>query len=59
MARKSKRHFYIIKGGRQVGETWAVSAEKALANYWWKNCKQQNQFTRCNIKPDDYDVIEA
>ena len=54
MARKSKRHFYIIKGGRQVGETWAVSAEKALANYWWKNCKHGDRFAYTEYKPSDF-----
>ncbi len=36
---KTKRLFHIIHNGHKVGETWAVSADKATTNYWWKTCK--------------------
>ena len=57
--RKPKKHFYIILNGRQVGESWAVSAEKARANYWWKNVKYGDEFSPRDYEPDDFDVIEA
>ena len=36
--------FDIYYNGRKVGETTAVSADKARNNYWWKNCKHGDKF---------------
>ena len=35
MAAKKKK-FVILLDGEKVGESWAVSAEKAITNHWWK-----------------------
>lgn len=57
-ARKPKKHYYIIHRGRCVGESWAVSPEKAIANYWWKYCKGEDEFSPRNENPDDFDAVE-
>ena len=57
--RQSKKRFYIIRNGRKVGETWAVSVEKAVNNYWWKNCKECSPYTYTDFKPSDFDAVEA
>lgn len=58
-AKKPKRHYYIIFNGSYVGETWAVSAEKARNNYWWKKVKQEDANSIRTYNPSDFDVIEA
>ena len=57
--KQTKRRFYIIHNGHKVGETWAVSAEKATTNYWWKNHKECNPYTYTDFKPSDFDAVEA
>ena len=57
--RKPKKHYYIILDGRAVGESWAVSPEKARANYWGKNVKYGDEYSPRDYEPDDFDVIEA
>lgn len=57
--RKPKVHYYILYRGRMVGETWAVSPEKARTNYWWKNVKGGDPFAYRDRNPQDYDVVEA
>lgn len=46
--------FEIFYKGRKVGETTAVSADKAKTNYWWKNCKNGDRFTYTEYKPSDF-----
>lgn len=56
--RTPKRRYAIIYEGKKVGESWAVSAEKAINNYWWINDKNRSQFTQTDIRPSDYDAVE-
>ena len=46
--------FDIYHNGRKVGETTAVSASKAVTNYWWKNCKGGDKFAYTEYKPSDF-----
>lgn len=46
--------FDIYHKGRKVGETTAVSASKAAANYWWKHCKGGDRFAYTEYKPSDF-----
>ena len=46
--------FDIYHNGRKVGETTAVSASKAVANYWWKHCKGGDRFAYTKYKPSDF-----
>lgn len=46
--------FDIYYNGRKVGETTAVSANKAATNYWWKNCKGGDRFAYTEYKPSDF-----
>lgn len=55
---KPKKHFYIIHKGRMAGESYAVSPEKAIANWWWKNIKQGNAFSPREYSPSDFDAVE-
>lgn len=57
--RPPKKHYYIILNGKQVGETWAVSPEKARANFWWKYVKGEDEMSYREYDPEDFDVIEA
>ncbi len=57
--KKPKRHFYIIRDGKHVGDTWAVSPEKARVNFWWKYVKYGNPYTISEQSPEDFDVVEA
>lgn len=54
-----KKHYIILLGQQVVGETWAVSPDKACANYWWKEDKLCNPFTTTDMRPEDYDCYEA
>lgn len=56
---KSKRKYYIILRGRHVGQSWAVSPQKAITNWWWKNVKYGSEYTPANYSPDDFDAVEA
>lgn len=56
---KSKKHYYILLNGDHVGESWAVSADKAITNWWWKNIKCENEFSPRDYDPKDFDAIEA
>lgn len=53
-----KRRFLILYEGRTVGESWAVSADKAINNYWWRECKKYDQYAYTNYRPSDFDAIE-
>lgn len=57
--RKSKKHYYILYNDRAVGESWAVSPEKARANYWWKKIKECDEYSPREYDPEDFDVVEA
>ena len=46
--------FDIYHNGRKVGETTAVSASKATANYWWKSCKHGDRYAYTEYKPSDF-----
>ena len=56
---KSKKKYYIILSGQRVGQSWAVSPEKAIANWWWKNIKGGNEFSPREYSPRDFDAVEA
>ena len=56
--RQPKRHFYILLDGKYVGQTWAVSAEKARNNFWWKAVKLENEYSPRDYDPEDFDVVE-
>lgn len=55
---EKKRKYAILRNGSIVGESWAVSADKAINNYWWKNDKKCNKFTQAFYYPSDYDAVE-
>lgn len=57
--KQPKHRYFILHRGRKVGETWAVSEEKAANNYWWKEHKQCNPYTYTEWKPSDFDVVRA
>lgn len=54
-----KVRFDIYHYGRKVGESWAVSAEKALNNFWWREIKKFDKFTQTEYKPSDFVAISA
>lgn len=55
---KSKKHYYIIHHGECVGETYAVSPEKAVTNWWWMNIKAQDEMSSVSIRPNELDAVE-
>ena len=57
--RKPKKHYYILYDGSKVGESWAVSPKKAIANYWWKVIKGESEFSERDYDPEDFDAIEV
>lgn len=57
--KKPKKRYYILLNGDKVGETWAVSAKKAINNFWWKQVKNENQFSQRDYDPEDFDAVEA
>lgn len=57
--KKSKRPYWILLHGKPVGKSWAVSPEKARANFWWKYTKGSNEFSFREYDPKDFDVVEA
>lgn len=52
-----KRHYYILLNGEYVGQTWAVSEAKAVANYWWKFVKECDPFAVREYDPSDFEAI--
>jgi hypothetical protein len=56
---KSKKKYYIMLDGRYVGESWAVSPRKAISNWWWKNVKEEDEFSPRDYDPEDFDAVEA
>lgn len=57
--RTPKKHYYIMLNGECMGETWAVSPEKARTNFWWKYVKEEDEYTPRDYDPEDFDVVEA
>lgn len=57
--KRPKKHYYIIYDGQYVGESWAVSAVKAINNYWWKTIKEGDPMTTRTLDPSDFDAVEA
>lgn len=57
--KKTKKHYYIILNGDYIGDSWAVSPEKARANFWWNYVKECDEFTPRELDPEDFDVVEA
>lgn len=57
--RKPKKKYYIIRDGRMVGESFAVSPEKAVTNWWWKNVKHGDEFSERTYGPNSLDAVEA
>lgn len=58
-SKKPKKHYYIMLDGKYIGDSWAVSPEKARANFWWNNVKRGNEFSPRDYDPEDFDVVEA
>lgn len=55
---KPKKHYYILFNGRQIGESWAVSPEKAINNFWWREVKYGNEYSPRDYDPTDFDAVE-
>lgn len=55
---KSKRHFAIYHNGYMVGETWAVSPQKAINNFWWRAVKYGNRYHYGRIELEELEAIE-
>lgn len=56
---KPKKHFTILLNGQYYAESWAVSAEKAIANAWWKYEKGEDAMnTNYHYTVDDFDAVE-
>jgi hypothetical protein len=56
--RQPKKHYKILLNGRPYGESWAVSAKKAIANVWWKRQKQGDRYRDTNYRISDFDAVE-
>lgn len=56
--RKPKHHYFILLGGEKVGESWAVSSQKAITNWWWKHIKDESAMTPRDYDPSDFDAVE-
>lgn len=56
---KSKKHYFILLNGEYMGESWAVSPEKARTNFWWRFVKDEDEHTVRTYDPQDFDVVEA
>lgn len=55
----TKKLYYILLNGEYVGETKAVSPQKAVANFWWKYVKNESELSPRDYDPDDFDAVEA
>lgn len=57
---KPMRKFIVFHRGtrRTIGESSAVSPEKAITNIWWKQIKMCNPMTITSIRPSDLDAVE-
>lgn len=57
--KKPKKHFYIILNGEYIGESWAVSAKKAINNFWWRSIKQGDVYASREYDPAEFDAVEG
>jgi hypothetical protein len=44
--------------GQPYGDTWAVSAKKAIANVWWNYCKTGDKYKYTALSVEDFDAVE-
>lgn len=56
---QTKYKYIGFLDGERIGETTAVSAEKAANNLWWLYGKKRNQFTACAWKPWDLKIYKV
>ena len=56
--RKPKKHYKILLNGQLYGDTWAVSAKKAIANVWWNYCKTGDKYKYTALSVEDFDAVE-
>lgn len=42
-----------------MGESIAVSPEKAINNWWWKNVKGEDEFSPRHYDPSEFDAVEG
>jgi len=56
--KKPKKHYVILHHGQPVGESWAVSPIKAINNYWWKEIKQEDEYSERYYDPAEFDAAE-
>lgn len=56
--KSTKKHYQVLLDGEPFAETWAVSAEKAISNAWWKYCKNGSKFYSTNYTVDDFDAVQ-
>ena len=56
--RKPKKHYKILLNGQPYGDTWAVSAKKAIANVWWNYCKTGDKYKYTALSVEDFDAVE-
>ena len=56
--KKPKKHYKILLHGLPFGETWAVSAKKAISNVWWNVCKDKDQYKYTALSVEDFDAVE-
>lgn len=56
--RKPKKHYKILLNGQPYGDTWAVSAKKAIANVWWNYCKTGDKYKYTSLSVEDFDAVE-
>ena len=54
---KPKKHYYILLDGEYMGQTWAVSEEKARNNFWWKAVKEGDVYTERYMNPSDFEAV--
>lgn len=58
--RQTGKHTYIgFLDGQLVGETVAVSPEKAANNLWWVHGKKRFAGTLCAWEPKDLKIYES
>ena len=55
----TKRKYRIMLRGVCVGESIAVSPEKAINNWWWKNVKGEDEFSPRYYDPSEFDAVEG
>lgn len=57
--KQPKHKYYILLNGIKIGETWAVSATKAINNYWWTHVKNRNEYSERYYDPSELDAVLA